>query len=75
MDARALKNALRKLKGVIDGTIKHEKKLISTLHDILKADAEKLLKTTEDVFGKEVIVNDNYVNSMLSLCLISTSTG
>lgn len=75
MDVNKLKIELGKLKDVIEGTIKYEKKHISTLHDILKSDAEKLLKATEGVFGKEVIVVDNYVNSKLSLCLISTSTG
>jgi len=55
MDANKLKTELGKLKDVIEGTIKYEKKHISTLHDVLKSDAEKLLKATEDIFGKGVI--------------------
>jgi hypothetical protein len=58
MDPSKLKSELRKLKDVIEETITHEEKHISGLHDILKSDAEKLLKATEDVFGKEVIVDD-----------------
>ena len=41
MDANKLKTELGKLKDVIEGAISHEKKHISTLHDILKSDAEK----------------------------------